>query len=73
MYPPFTGTPRIHASSRRGHATFAIDPAKMIDGDLPPIASGLVVQWIECFRDPLLDNWQRGQSGLPIDKIAPLE
>ena len=45
----------------------------MIEGDLPPIASGLVVQWIERFRDQLLDNWQRGRSGLPIYKIAPLE
>jgi hypothetical protein len=73
MYPPFTGTPRVHASNRRGDSSFAITTAEMIEGDLPPIASRLVVQWIECFRDQLLDNWQRGHSGLPLYKIAPLE
>lgn len=37
MYPPFTGTPRVHASNRRGDSTFAISTAQVIEGDLPPI------------------------------------
>ena len=73
MYPPFEGPPRVHASNHRGGSAFDVQTARAIDGDLPPVATRLVAEWIEQFRDALLENWSRGRVGLPRYKIEGIE
>ena len=73
MYPPFDGPPRVHASNQRGGSTFDVQTACAVDGNLQPVAAGLVTQWIDRFKDALFENWSRGRSGLPLYKIEPLE
>src|SRR5688500_16897313 len=69
MYPPFTGTARLGAGNHRGHSIFDVQTARVIEGDLPPVATRLVIEWIEIHRDALLENWSRGRSGLPLYRI----
>jgi hypothetical protein len=73
MYPPFDDVPRVHASNNRGGSNFDIMTGTAIDGDLGPIASRLVVEWINRHREELLENWRRGRAGLPRYRVAPLE
>src|SRR5687767_11211660 len=73
MYPPFTGAARLGAGNHRGHSIFDVQTARVIEGDLPPVATRLVIEWIETHRSALLENWSRGRSGLRLYRIDPLE
>lgn len=65
--------PHFHASYSGAEAQFRIDPLGLLDGDLPPRALALVVEWATLHRAELVDNWQRLHADRPPRRIAPLE
>ena len=52
---------------------FAIEPARLLRGSLPPRALGLVVEWASLRTAELLDDWDRSRLGEPLQRIEPLE
>ena len=45
----------------------------VIKGEMPGRALKMILDWLELHRDELLDNWQKAQHGLPLDRIEPLK
>ena len=52
---------------------FAIEPAGLLKGSLPPRALGLVAEWASLHTAELLDDWERARLGKPLQRIEPLE
>jgi hypothetical protein len=45
----------------------------VINGRFPKRALRLVLEWLELYKDELLENWQLVEEKKPLKKIAPLE
>lgn len=65
--------PHFHAEYGDQKATVDINRLAVHDGHLPPRVMGLVIEWAALHQEELLDNWKRGQSLNPLEKIAPLQ
>jgi len=65
--------PHFHASYSGKEAQIRIAPFGLLDGELPPRALALVVEWARLHEDELLENWRRLHADEPALKIAPLE
>ena len=50
-----------------------IQPLGVLDGDLPPRALALVVEWARLHEAELMANWRRLHTDEPPQRIAPLE
>jgi hypothetical protein len=48
-------------------------PVIVLDGDLPPRALRLCVEWAILHQAELLENWHRLRARKPPARIAPLE
>jgi hypothetical protein len=46
---------------------------RVLNGALPPRADAFVREWISQRKMELMTNWEKAQSGQPLDYIAPLE
>lgn len=46
---------------------------KVIDGKFPKRALHLVMEWLNLYKEELLENWERTQNGEPLKLIPPLE
>ncbi|MGH2362304.1 MAG: DUF4160 domain-containing protein [bacterium] len=44
-----------------------------IQGEFPPRALRLVLEWTNLHTQELLENWQLARQGQPLKRIAPLE
>lgn len=64
--------PHFHARYGSEQARFRIEPPGLLDGELPPRALGLVMEWARLHRDDLLADWERAQKGQPLANIEPL-
>lgn len=40
---------------------------------MPGRALRMVLEWLDLHRDELLENWERAQQGVMVEKIAPLK
>ena len=49
-----------------------IDSLCVLEGQFPPRALGLVVEWASQHQGELLHNWKLAKNNRPIKKIAPL-
>jgi hypothetical protein len=64
--------PHFHAIYGGSEAQVLIASGEILGGDLPGRAARLVREWAKLHGDELLLNWRKAESGLPLDKIAPL-
>ncbi len=62
----------FHASYGEYSAKISIDDAAIVDGELPPRITGLVVEWTMLHRNELKENWLRCSKKESPLKIAPL-
>jgi hypothetical protein len=62
----------FHARYGSKKAKVLIDPPTLIDGDLPPRALGMVLEWAALHRDELLENFTATIEGRPTQRIEPL-
>jgi hypothetical protein len=64
--------PHFHAIYGEWEAQVSIPTGEIFGGRLPPRARRLVEEWRRLHRVELLQEWAKAQSGLPLDRIAPL-
>ena len=64
--------PHFHA--RYGEYKVAIDikSLRILEGQLPGRALGLVIEWASQHQDELLEDWELAKSEKPPKKIEPL-
>jgi len=65
--------PHIHVRYQDSKATFAIETAEMIDGNLPNKQQRLLQAWMEIHKDELIADWELAVSGEQPYKIDPLK
>ena len=65
--------PHFHARYGGLEARFRIQPLGLIEGDLPPRAQAMIMQWATLHQRALLDNWHRLHRDELPNRIAPLE
>ena len=65
--------PHFHARCDGVEARFRIQPLEQIDGDLPPRAQAMIMEWAALHQNALLDNWLRLHRDELPNRIAPLE
>jgi hypothetical protein len=63
----------FHARQAGSEVVVAIETLAIIRGRLSPRAHALVVEWAALHTDELLVDWTLAQSGLPLNRIAPLQ
>ncbi|HVY03730.1 MAG TPA: DUF4160 domain-containing protein [Caulobacterales bacterium] len=61
--------PHLHAIYGADEAVFDIQTGEVIFGDPARTARRLVQDWIALRREALLENWRRGQSMLPFERV----
>lgn len=64
--------PHFYARYGQQRAAIEIGSLRLLDGDLPPRALGLVVEWASQHYEELMKNWQEARNSGPLQKIAPL-
>jgi hypothetical protein len=73
MYLGDHGPPHFHVIYNEYKAVVGIEDLSVLFGDLPPKATGLVMEWARAHRTELLENWTLGGQKQPLRRIAPLE
>ena len=66
------GVPHFHAVYGEHEISVEVDTGT-IHGRFPPRALKLVLEWRDLHKAELFENWQLGQQGQPLKRIAPLE
>ena len=64
--------PHFHARYGKDNVAIEISSLRVLEGQFPPRALGLVIEWATQHREELLENWVRAQSHRPLQKIEPL-
>ena len=64
--------PHFHAKYGEHVAEIAIDALELIDGELPPRALRLVLEWGGEHQAELRDNWDRARAHEQLAGIDPL-
>jgi hypothetical protein len=65
--------PHFHVEYGEFTAVFEIRTLGLLDGNLPPKAQALVVEWASAQRDALMQAWDAASAGKLPPQIAPLE
>ena len=45
----------------------------VVKGEMPGRALRMILEWLDLHRDELMDNWDRAQKGIMVERIAPLK
>lgn len=53
-------------------ARVGIDPLRVLEGQVPPMALALVIEWVMLHQNELLESWERARRGEALETIAPL-
>jgi hypothetical protein len=64
--------PHFHARYGKDNVAIEISSLRVLEGQFPPRALGLVVEWASQHKGELLKNWELVKNNQPIKKIAPL-
>ncbi len=64
--------PHFHVKHGDYRAVFTIHDFKVIEGNLPSRAEGMVREWAEIHKDELLKNWELIEKEEKLKKIDPL-
>jgi len=65
--------PHFHADYGSFEAQIQIDPPGLLQGDLPPRALAMVIEWTALHRQELLTNWDRLAQRQPLNRIEGLK
>ena len=63
--------PHFHARYGENQASVTVD-GRILAGELPTRALGMVRVWAHEHREELLADWERARAQLPLEPIAPL-
>lgn len=63
----------FHAFYNEYEALIAIDNFRIIAGNLPPKALGLIMEWASEHHDELKEEWKLAQAMKPLFSIEPLK
>jgi hypothetical protein len=64
--------PHFHARYGKDNVVIEISSLRVLEGQFPPRALGLVVEWASQHQRELLANWDLARNDQPIKKIPPL-
>ncbi|HEX8522114.1 MAG TPA: DUF4160 domain-containing protein [Tepidisphaeraceae bacterium] len=64
--------PHFHARYGSFKAKIYIDPPALWEGNLPPRALGMVIEWATLHREELQENFRAIMERRPTQKIDPL-
>ncbi len=73
MYFDDHNPPHFHVIYNDFQAAIAINDFSILEGDLPPKALGLAMEWARAHKEQLLSDWQLAKSRQPLRPIEPLE
>jgi len=65
--------PHFHAEYGEFKAQIDIQGMAIIQGELPPRALGMVVEWASQHHDELLELWELASKNQTLHKIEPLK
>lgn len=65
--------PHFHADYQGMQAEYDIRTLEVIAGSLPNRAQSLVLEWAQLHRAELMENWEKAQIPVAMDKIEPLK
>ena len=67
------GIPHFHAKYGGQRAVFSIGDLRLLDGELPPRVTALVLEWAFQHREELMRDWELALAKKPLRAIPPLE
>ena len=65
--------PHFHARYGSQKVAIEIKTLQVLDGEIPPRALGLVIEWATLHKDELLQDWELAKANKPPRKIEPLK
>jgi hypothetical protein len=65
--------PHFHARYGDQSVVIDINTLRILEGNVPPRALGLVIEWAAQHQQNLLDDWQLAKNNQPPQKIDPLK
>ncbi len=65
--------PHFHARYADKKVAIEIESLRILEGNLPPRALGLVIEWASQHKAELLSNWKLTQNNQQAQKIEPLK
>ncbi|MCX5862284.1 MAG: DUF4160 domain-containing protein [Deltaproteobacteria bacterium] len=72
MYFEDHNPPHFHARYGKDGVVIEIRTLRVLEGQIPPRALGLVVEWASQHREELLRNWEYAGQTKPLGAIPPL-
>ncbi len=73
MYYDDHNPPHLPAIYGEYKAVIGIHDFGIMEGDLPPKARGLVMEWARIHKDELIEEWDRARKRQSLFQIDPLE
>ena len=73
MYYDDHSPPHFHAIYGEYKAVISIKDLAILEGDLPPKAVGLVMEWGRAYKNDLLRDWDLARKKKSLFLIEPLE
>lgn len=64
--------PHFHARYAGSKVAIEIESLRVLEGQLPPRALGLVIEWASQHKNELLENWELAKIYQAPNKIDPL-
>lgn len=65
--------PHFHARYGEYKIVIDIDSLRILEGDFPPRALGLIIEWASLHKADLLKDWELTAKNLHPQKIEPLK
>ena len=65
--------PHIHARYGDQKVAIEIKTLRVLEGEIPPRALGLVMEWASLHKEELIQDWELAKSNKPPKKIEPLK
>ena len=62
----------FHARYGKSKVAIRIQDFRILEGELPPRALGLVIEWAALHQQELIRNWELTQRNQPPQRIEPL-
>ncbi len=73
MYYDDHNPPHFHAIYGSYKAVITIQDSAILEGDLPPKAVGLVMEWARLRKSDLLKEWDQARKKQALFQIEPIE
>ena len=73
MYFDDHNPPHFHVIYNDFKAIISINDFSVLEGDLPPKAIGLVMEWAKSHQDELIKEWNLAKNMKELFQIQPIE